>query len=101
MKKVKKRSLICVKNINKYGHRVLLDDLKADKYTSMIPKLSDKTTGTVIDSIQEKLSKGLRIEKDQVYFYIRGHIMMIFYWEFYHISASIFRMKAISFISLC
>ncbi len=61
------------KNINKYGHRVLLDDLKADKYTSMIPKLSDKTTGTVIDSIQEKLSKGLRHEENQVFLHTGPH----------------------------
>ncbi len=61
------------KDINKYGHRLLVEDLKADKYCKMIPNVSAKTPGLVVDSIQEKIDKGLRIEKNQRFLHTGPH----------------------------
>jgi glucosamine-6-phosphate deaminase len=61
------------KEINKYGHRLLLEDLKKDKYCKMIPALSDKTPETVVRSIIEKIDKGLRVEKNQRFLFTGPH----------------------------
>ncbi len=61
------------KDINKYGHRLLLEDLKEDKYTSMIPGLSEKTPETVVSSIKEKIDNGLRVEKNQRFLFTGPH----------------------------
>jgi len=61
------------KKVNKFGHRLLLSDLKEDKYCSLIPKVSDNTPFTVIDSIKEKIEKGLRYEKNEVFLHTGPH----------------------------
>ncbi|MFT3738359.1 MAG: glucosamine-6-phosphate isomerase [Breznakibacter sp.] len=61
------------KQVNKYGHRLLLEDLKADKYCSQIPKLSEAVPATVVNSIKEKIAKGLRHEKNQVFLHTGPH----------------------------
>ncbi|SFO54451.1 glucosamine-6-phosphate deaminase [Algoriphagus ornithinivorans] len=53
------------KKLNKYGHRLKLSDLKADKYCKLIPDLSEETVSLVMKSIEDKLAKGLEQEKDQ------------------------------------
>lgn len=61
------------KNVNKYGHRLLLSDLKTDKYCSQIPGLSEETPATVVNSIKEKIAKGLRDEKNEVFLHTGPH----------------------------
>lgn len=61
------------KKINKFGPKLELEDLKADKYCSMIPDLNDKTVQTVIDSILAKLHKGMEKEVNQVYYHTGPH----------------------------
>ncbi|MDE0561840.1 glucosamine-6-phosphate isomerase [Algoriphagus sp. NF] len=53
------------KKLNKYGHRLKLSDLKADKYCKLIPDLSEDTVNQVIKSIDAKLAKGLEQEENQ------------------------------------
>lgn len=53
------------KRLNTYGHRLKLGDLKKDKYCKLIPDLSDDTVNQVIQSIEDKLSRGLEQEKNQ------------------------------------
>ncbi|HCB46212.1 MAG TPA: glucosamine-6-phosphate isomerase, partial [Algoriphagus sp.] len=53
------------KKLNKYGHRLKLSDLKADKYCKLIPDLSEETVSLVMKSVEDKLAKGLEQEKDQ------------------------------------
>jgi glucosamine-6-phosphate deaminase len=53
------------KKLNKYGHRLKLGDLKADKYCKLIPDLSEDTVNQVIKSIDAKLAKGLEQEENQ------------------------------------
>lgn len=61
------------KNINKFGSKLELDDLKKDKYCCMIPDLNENTVQTVIDSIKAKLLKGMEREKNQVYYHTGPH----------------------------
>ena len=59
--------------INKFGTKLELADLKADKYCSLIPGLNENTVQTVIDSIKEKIAKGMRGETNQVYYHTGPH----------------------------
>lgn len=61
------------KKINKFGSKLELADLKADKYCSMIPDLNENTVQSVIDSIEAKLKKGMEREKNQVYYHTGPH----------------------------
>ena len=61
------------KKITKYGPKLELQDLKADKYCKMIPKLDENTVQSVIDSILEKLHKGMEKEVNQIYYHTGPH----------------------------
>jgi glucosamine-6-phosphate deaminase len=61
------------KKLKKYGHRIKIEDLKADKYTRQIPGLSEDTVNQVMKSIEAKLSKGLEQERDQVLLHTGPH----------------------------
>jgi glucosamine-6-phosphate deaminase len=63
---------LCPK-INKFGHRITLEDLKADKYCSMIPNLNEQTVQSVIDSITAKFNKGMEHESNQVFYHTGPH----------------------------
>ena len=61
------------RKIKKYGHRIKIEDLKADRYTRLIPGLSEDTVNQVMKSIEAKLSKGLEQEQDQVLLHTGPH----------------------------
>lgn len=61
------------RKIKKYGHRIKIEDLKADRYTRLIPGLSEDTVNQVMKSIEAKLSKGLEQEHDQVLLHTGPH----------------------------
>jgi len=61
------------KKINKFGPKLELEDLKADKYCRLIPNLSENTVQSVIDSILAKLHKGMEKELNQVYYHTGPH----------------------------
>ncbi len=61
------------KKINKFGPKLTLSDLQADKYCSRIPGLNENTVQSVIGSILEKLHKGMKKETDQVYYHTGPH----------------------------
>lgn len=63
---------LCQK-INKFGHRLTIDDLKSDKYCRLIPDLNENTVQSVIDSITAKLSKGMERESNQVFYHTGPH----------------------------
>ena len=63
---------LCPK-INKFGHRITLEDLKADKYCRLIPNLDKTTVQTVIDSITAKFNKGMERESKQVFYHTGPH----------------------------
>ncbi|MFN8256955.1 MAG: hypothetical protein U0W24_14765 [Bacteroidales bacterium] len=61
------------KKLDKYGHHLVLDDLKADKHCRMIPGLGENTVKTVINSIEAKIMKGLKSETNEVYYHTGPH----------------------------
>jgi glucosamine-6-phosphate deaminase len=61
------------KKLNKYGHRLNLSDLKADKYCKLIPDLSEETVSLVMKSVEDKLAKGLEQEKNQTLLHTGPH----------------------------
>ena len=61
------------RKINKFGPKLEVDDLKADKYCRMIPNLGENTVQSVIDSILAKLKKGMQKELNQVYYHTGPH----------------------------
>lgn len=63
---------LCPK-INKFGHRITVEDLKADKYCSMIPNLDENTVQSVIDSVTAKFNKGMEKESNQIFYHTGPH----------------------------
>lgn len=63
---------LCAK-INKFGTKLELDDLKADKYCSMIPGLNEDTVASVINSITAKIERGMAKDTNQTYYHSGPH----------------------------
>lgn len=63
---------LCQK-INKFGHKVTLEELKEDKYCRHIPGLNGETVQSVIDSITAKIRRGMQKETHQVYYHTGPH----------------------------
>lgn len=61
------------KKLGKYGHRLTLEDLKNDKYTSQIPDLNENTVKEVIQNIIQKIDKGMEEEKNEVFLHTGPH----------------------------
>lgn len=61
------------KRLDKYGHHLVLDDLKNDRYCKLIPGLNENSVQSVIDSISVKIDKGLQTESNQVYYHTGPH----------------------------
>lgn len=59
--------------LEKYGHRLVPDDLKQDPYTSLIPDLGDNTVESVCESIEKKIYKGMKEEENQVFLHTGPH----------------------------
>jgi len=76
------------KKIEKFGHRLILDDLKKDRLCKLIPDLDESIVQKVSDSIESKIFRGLKEEKNQVFLHT-GRITMILCWESYLLSQSI------------
>ena len=63
---------LCPK-INKFGHRITVEDLKADRYCRLIPNLDENSVQSVIDSITAKFNKGMERESNQVFYHTGPH----------------------------
>jgi len=63
---------LCQK-IDKYAHKLELDDLKNDEYCSLIPDLSLRTVGEVVESTKRKIEAGLKREKNTTFFHTGPH----------------------------
>jgi glucosamine-6-phosphate deaminase len=63
---------LCVR-LDKYAHHLTPDDLKKDKYCSLIPELDDSTVNSVIESTIRKIEKGMAGEGNQVYYHTGPH----------------------------
>ncbi len=72
-KKTERAVIELCKKINKFGHKIELEDLKADKYCKLIPNLNENTVQSVIDSILAKIEKGMQKEVNQVFYHTGPH----------------------------
>ncbi|HEX2976252.1 MAG TPA: hypothetical protein VHO68_09955 [Bacteroidales bacterium] len=63
---------LCLK-INKYAHRLELEDLQNDKYCSLIPELSLEKVTDVIESTRKKIAKGVKKEEYQTFLHTGPH----------------------------
>jgi glucosamine-6-phosphate deaminase len=71
--KTERAVLDLVKKLDKYGHHLTIEDLKEDEYCSMIPGLSENTVPQVVESIKEKIRKGMIKENNQRYYHTGPH----------------------------
>ena len=71
--KTDKAVMSLTQKINKYAEHLTLEDLKADKYTSMIPVLNENTVQTVIDSINAKINNGTEMLSNEVFYHTGPH----------------------------
>jgi glucosamine-6-phosphate deaminase len=71
--KTEKAILNVCRKLNKYGHRLVPDDLKEDTFCSMIPDLNDNSVQSVIDSTIEKIKTGMNVEENQVFLHTGPH----------------------------
>ena len=72
-KKTERAVIELCKKVNKFGPKLTLDDLLNDKYCRLIPGLNENTVQTVIDSILEKMEKGMQKETNQIYYHTGPH----------------------------
>jgi glucosamine-6-phosphate deaminase len=63
---------LCLK-INKYAHKLVIDDLKNDVYSSLIPDLNMERVNEVIESTRRKIATGVRKENDQTFLHTGPH----------------------------
>ncbi|MFN2396328.1 MAG: hypothetical protein ABR597_11635 [Bacteroidales bacterium] len=61
------------KKVEKFGQRIVLDDLKNDDICKLIPDLDEIIVQNVSDSIEEKIFRGLKEEKNQVFLHTGPH----------------------------
>ena len=59
--------------IDKYAHKLVIDDLKNDEYCSLIPDLSLQKVKDVIESTKIKIEEGLRKENNQTFLHTGPH----------------------------
>ncbi len=71
--KTERSVLELCKKLNKYGHRIKIEDLKADKYTKLIPGLNEDTVNQVMKATEAKLAKGLEQESNEVLLHTGPH----------------------------
>ena len=71
--KTEKAIFDLVKKLDTYGHHLTIDDLKNDEYCKLIPNLNENTVTEVIQSVKEKISRGMKKEENQHYFHTGPH----------------------------
>jgi len=59
--------------LDKYGHHITEADLKEDKYASLIPNVSLDTVNKVIDSVRNKIKKGMESVADTKFYHTGPH----------------------------
>jgi len=60
-------------NIDKYAHKLKLEDLKNDRFCAMIPNLSMRRVEEVIASTKNKIDAGLKKEEGQTFLHTGPH----------------------------
>jgi glucosamine-6-phosphate deaminase len=73
LKKSQRALLHLAKEKNIFGKKISLNELREDSICKNIPNLSENTVSEIIDSIDAKVKKGIKQEKDQVYYHTGPH----------------------------
>jgi glucosamine-6-phosphate deaminase len=71
--KTERAVLDVCKKLNKYGHRLVIDDLKKDPFCKLIPGLNENTVQSVMDSITQKIERGLQHKANQIFLHTGPH----------------------------
>lgn len=61
------------RKIDKYAHKLILEELQNDEYCSLIPDLSLERVNDVIESTKRKIEAGLKRERDTTFFHTGPH----------------------------
>jgi glucosamine-6-phosphate deaminase len=61
------------RKINKFGDRLMLEDLKEDEYCRLIPGLNHDTVQSVIDSITKKIDDGMYPLGNEMFYHTGPH----------------------------
>ncbi|MDF1561220.1 MAG: hypothetical protein P1P83_13595 [Bacteroidales bacterium] len=61
------------RKIDKYAHKLVLEDLQNDEYCSLIPDLSLERVNEVIESTRSKIEAGLKREHNATFFHTGPH----------------------------
>ena len=59
--------------MDKYGHHVTMQDLQNDKYTRLIPNVSEKTVEKLIKSVKNKIIEGMSVKKNTNFYHTGPH----------------------------
>jgi glucosamine-6-phosphate deaminase len=59
--------------IDKYAHKLVIEDLEKDQYCSMIPNLSMERVMDVIEATKQKMEAGLKKEENTVFLHTGPH----------------------------
>ena len=71
--KTEKAVINLCQKMDKYSRNLTLNDLKNDKYCSMIPGLGNKTVQGVVDSVRTKIERGMIREENRVIYHTGPH----------------------------
>lgn len=71
--KTEKSVVELCKKIDKYGNNITVDELKEDAYCKHIPQLGENTIPSVMQRINQKIERGMKMEKDQVFLHTGPH----------------------------
>lgn len=63
---------LCQK-INKYAHKLDIEDLKNDEYCSLMPDLSLERVSDVIESTRKKIERGIKKENEEIFLHTGPH----------------------------
>lgn len=73
--KTEKAVIDLCKKLDKYGHHLTVDDLKGDRYASLIPDVekSESVVESVMNSTRAKMLRGMHREENQVFLHTGPH----------------------------
>jgi len=61
------------KKVNKYGHHLTSEDLMGDQFCKSIPELNNSTVRSVVESIWQKMEKGIKRFENEVFLHTGPH----------------------------
>ena len=73
MEKKQRALLKLAKEKNIFGKKISIDDLKDHEICRHIPNLNKKTVSDIIDFVDLKVQRGIKIEKNQTYYHTGPH----------------------------